>query len=41
MNIENLLRKEVQFIEAYIPSKVTEEIKKELNLDNIINLSTN
>lgn len=41
MKIENLIRKEVQSLKPYVPSEVAEEVMKELNLNEVINLSTN
>jgi len=41
MNIEDLVRKEVNLLEPYIPGQSVEDVKKNLGLPDVINLSTN
>jgi len=41
MKIEDLLRKEVKLLKPYLPSKSIEDVRKNLGLPDVVNLSSN
>ncbi len=40
-NLENLVKKEVLSLDAYVPSKTREEVKQDIEFKEVINLATN